>query len=337
MKKKLIVLLAAMMLAASGCSDSSASGNLNDIINPGDLSGVTTSETNDSSAVSTVTSTEQGDYLLPSGEKGEALFSSSSKIELVENKVKIKIRKVYEQGGMLVVKIEALSGYNKTITSISDLNFKITDKNDNLVAEHTFDRLRDENGKTVKLRPEQTVDAMLVYPSGTYTTKGIDFSHLYWNFEYKKNYDDSSTPQETSGTTVSIPSAVHLPSGEKGEILFNGTGKIKETKDNLDFEIRSVYCQGDDLVVIADVRNGFSSELQRVYSVDFEIRDKNRVSIAKNSFYELRDAQGKRVTLKPSEVKQVMFVYPKSAYNIASADFDHLYWSYHFSYRKNKS
>lgn len=75
----------------------------------------------------------------------------------------------------------------------------------------------------------------------------------------------------------------------------------------------------------------------RVYSVNFEIRDKNRVSIAKYSFYEMRDAQGKRVTFKPSEVKQVMFVYPKSAYNIASADFDHLYWSCHFSYRKNKS
>ncbi|MCR5478841.1 MAG: hypothetical protein K6F27_03135 [Ruminococcus sp.] len=39
MKKKLIVLLVAMMPAASGCSDSSASGNLSDIVNPGDLSG----------------------------------------------------------------------------------------------------------------------------------------------------------------------------------------------------------------------------------------------------------------------------------------------------------
>ena len=74
--------------------------------------------------MSTDTSTEQGDYLLPSGEKGEALFSSSAKTELVENKVKIKIRKVYEQGGMLVVKIEALSGYNKTIQASQTSNSK---------------------------------------------------------------------------------------------------------------------------------------------------------------------------------------------------------------------
>ncbi|MCR5478842.1 MAG: hypothetical protein K6F27_03140 [Ruminococcus sp.] len=74
--------------------------------------------------MSTDTSTEQGDYLLPSSEKGESLFSSSAKTELVENKVKIKIRKVYEQGGMLVVKIEALSGYNKTIQGSRTSNSK---------------------------------------------------------------------------------------------------------------------------------------------------------------------------------------------------------------------
>ena len=343
MKKQLTaVLAAAIMLAAAGCSEESSMPELKEAPKVS----TTAPESYDSSAVNTDMMAKSGELLLPSGEKGEVLFSSDSEVPLVENKVKIKLRKVYEQGGMLVVRVQARNGYDKTLNSVTDLDFKITDKNENLVAQYTFEQMRDEDGKTVKLRPEQTVDAMLVFPAGSYTIKGVDFDTLRWNFSYHKNFDgdtttsktdsSSSDEQTTSGTTASLPSAVRLPSGAKGKTLFSAESEFKQIKDNLEFEVTNVYRQGDDLVVMADVRNGYSVGLQRVYSVDFQITDKNSKLIAKDSFYELRDREGKRVTLQPSEVAEVMFVYPQGTYDITDADFSHLDWKFKFYFRKQK-
>ena len=341
MKKMLTVLLAAaMMLAAAGCSEDSSETELKEVPKVS-----TVSEKYDPSAINTDMLARAGEILLPTGEKGEVLFSTESRVEYVENKVKMMVREIYEQGGMLVVKVEAKNGYDKTITSLKNVRFKLYDKNKNLFAQYTFEELRDENGKTVKLRPEQNVDAMLVFPAGSYTTKGIDFDSISWHYSSDKSSGDtttsktdSSSPDEqtTSDTTASLPSAVRLPSGAKGKTLFSAESEFKQIKDKLEFEVTEVYRQGDDLVVLAEVRNGYSFAVTRIYAVDFDIKDKNGKEIANYSFYELRDKNGKRVTLEPSATADVMLVYPQGKYDLTDANFDHLNWHYSYSYRKQK-
>ena len=337
MKKQLTaVLAAAIMLAAAGCSEESSMPELKEV----PKISTTAPEAYDSSAVNTDMMAKSGEILLPSGAKGEVLFSSDSEVPLVENKVKIKIREVYEQGGMLVVRVQARNGYDKTLISVTDLDFKITDKNKNLVAQYTFEQMRGEDGKTVKLRPEQTVDAMLVFPAGSYTTKGVDFDTLSWNFSYHKNFDGDTTTSKTdsssSDSPAAAPSEARLPSGAKGKTLFSAESEFKQIKDKLEFEVTKVYRQGDDLVVLAEVRNGYSFAVTRIYAVDFDIKDKNGKEIANYSFYEIRDENGKRVTLEPSATADVMLVYPQGKYDLTDANFDHLDWHYSYSYRKQK-
>ena len=65
-------------------------------------------------------------------------------------------------------------------------------------------------------------------------------------------------------------------------------------------------------------------------------KDKNGKEIANYSFYEIRDENGKRVTLEPSATADVMLVYPQGKYDLTDANFDHLDWHYSYSYRKQK-
>ena len=342
MKKQLTALLAAaMMLAAAGCSEESSMPELKEV--PKRTTTTTVSEKYDPSAINTDMLAKQGEILLPTGEKGEELFTSNSEVESVENKVKIKIRSIYEQGGMLVVNVEAKNGYPKTITRLTDLDFKIVDNNKNLIAKYTFEELRDSNGKTVKLIPERNVEAMLVFPAGSYTTKGVDFSHISWNYNFdKQTISDTTTtaqidPDSTgSQTTVSAPSAVRLPSGAKGDTLFSAESKFKQLKNKIEIDLVKVYRQGEDLVVLAEARNGYSFAISRIYGVDLQITDKNGKEIANYSFYELRDKNGKRVTLEPSATADVMLVFPQGKYDLTGANFDHLDWHYNYSYRKQK-
>ncbi|MBQ2580738.1 MAG: hypothetical protein II574_03820, partial [Ruminococcus sp.] len=238
MKKTLTVLLAAaMMLAAAGCSKGSEEYSIPELK---EVPKVT--EKYDSSAVNTDMFAREGEFFLPSGEKGKELFTCDSEVPLKKDTVKTKIRKVYEQDGMLVVEIEARSGYEKTLTSVSDLEYTITDKNDNLIAHYTFEYLRDEKGKIVKLAPERTVDAMLVFPAGSYTTKGVDFSTLSWHSSSNVNDDDDSSKASTSRTDTSgSDSAVRLPSGAKGDLLFSCKDAYTRVKDNLEFQVRYIY------------------------------------------------------------------------------------------------